>query len=48
MLGFVLFAIVFYFECWLFVPVSTADVPIQTPTEEIQQATHRKANAGNI
>lgn len=37
MLGFVLFTIVFCLECWLFVPVSTADVPTQTITGEVQQ-----------
>ena len=37
MLGFVLFTIIFCFECWLFTPASTADVPTQTSTEEVQQ-----------
>ena len=37
MLGFVLFTIVFCFECWLFTPASTAAVSTQIPTEEVQQ-----------
>lgn len=37
MLSFVLFTLIFCFECWLFTPVSTADVPTQTSTEKVQQ-----------